>query len=87
MLHYPFDVSIRHIFIRRSVQLRMFAAKMLDVAAMRALGCSPVYMMDSIGLERDANNLLITRPSYDYENCPPASLAHAPKPTASIITP
>ncbi len=28
---------------RRSMQLRMFAAKALDVAATRALGCSPVY--------------------------------------------
>jgi hypothetical protein len=69
------------------MQLRMIAAKSLDVAATRALGCSPLYMSDSVGLERDANSSLITRPAQHYEHCPAASLAHAPVPTANIITP
>jgi hypothetical protein len=72
---------------RRAVQLRMSAAKALDVAAARALGCSPLYMQDSMGLERDSNSTLITRMASDYKHCPTPAAARDAVPTANIITP
>jgi hypothetical protein len=44
-------------------------------------------MLDSLGLERDANSSLITRTSASYEHCPAPAAANHSKPTANIISP
>lgn len=72
---------------RRTAQLRMSAAKLLDVAATRVLGCAPLYMLDSHGLSRDSNSTLITRFTHTYKRCPAPAAARDADPKANIISP